>query len=250
MVDKEYIRIVENSDTAVLMIHGIVGTPAHFRHFLHLIPEDWSIYNLLLDGHGKGVDEFAASSMKKWKAQVDSRLAEILATHRRVLIVAHSMGTLFAIQAAIRHPDRIPRLFLLQIPLRPFLPPSTAIISVKNALGIAKPSDAPAMAMLEGCGVNLSPWLPKYIFWIPRFLELLAEVHRTRKLLPQLAVPTRSYPARHDELVAFSVRKDLENHPHIRNTLLPDSGHFVYAPSDLAVLQAELREVIAEMEKL
>ena len=34
---EEYIRDVPGSDTAVLFIHGILGTPNHFRRFLSLI---------------------------------------------------------------------------------------------------------------------------------------------------------------------------------------------------------------------
>lgn len=95
MEHKEYIRIVPGSKHAVLMIHGIVGTPKHFEPFLPLIPEDWTVYNLLLDGHGKGVKEFAQTSMKKWKSQVAARVREILDTHDTLVIAAHSMGGLF-----------------------------------------------------------------------------------------------------------------------------------------------------------
>ena len=52
MDHREFIRYLPGSDRAVLLIHGIAGTPAHFWQFLPLIPEDWSVYNVLLDGHG------------------------------------------------------------------------------------------------------------------------------------------------------------------------------------------------------
>ena len=59
----EYIREVDGAKTAVLMIHGIFGTPRHFDDIVNLAPKDWSVYNILLDGHGKGVREFSASSI-------------------------------------------------------------------------------------------------------------------------------------------------------------------------------------------
>ena len=68
MDHSEYIR-VNSSETAVLMIHGIAGTPAHFRELIPVIPEDWAVYNILLDGHGKNVEDFGRSSMQKWKDQ-------------------------------------------------------------------------------------------------------------------------------------------------------------------------------------
>ena len=45
MEHKEYIRVVPGSKCAILMIHGIVGTPKHFEAFLPLIPEDWNNLN-------------------------------------------------------------------------------------------------------------------------------------------------------------------------------------------------------------
>ena len=104
---------------AVLLIHGIAGSPAHFRDLVPVIPETFSVYNILLDGHSGSVDNFSRSSMAKWKAQVTATLHTLFDRHEKVVIVAHSMGTLFAIQAATRHPDRISRLFLLAVPTRP-----------------------------------------------------------------------------------------------------------------------------------
>ena len=68
MEHKEYIKICDNSTTAILFIHGIVGTPNHFKEFVSLIPSSFSVYNLLLDGHGRGVKDFSKTSMQKWES--------------------------------------------------------------------------------------------------------------------------------------------------------------------------------------
>ena len=64
---KEYIREADHANTAILMIHGIFGTPRHFDDIVKLVPDNWSVYNILLDGHGKGVREFSRTSMVKCK---------------------------------------------------------------------------------------------------------------------------------------------------------------------------------------
>ena len=69
----EFLRDTD-SDFAILMIHGIVGSPAHFKNLIDVIPEDMTLRNILLDGHGKGVSDFGKSSMKKWKEQVSSEV--------------------------------------------------------------------------------------------------------------------------------------------------------------------------------
>ena len=66
MAHQEYIRIVPGSKYAVLMLHGILGTPDHFRELLPLVPENWSVHALLLDGHGGAVEDFSHTSMEKW----------------------------------------------------------------------------------------------------------------------------------------------------------------------------------------
>ena len=246
MEHKEIRRTVPGAKTAVIFCHGIMGTPNHFHDLLPLVPPDYSVCNLLLDGHAGSVMDFARSSMKKWKAQVFAQLQELMDTHENVIFVAHSMGTLFAFQAAIQYPDKIRQLFLLGSPTRPFVRPATAVNSVLMALGYVNPRNKSAVDMRAGCSVNTDWMLWRYLCWIPRFLELFSEIAATKKLLPQLKVSAWVYQSRHDELVAFSSCKDLEGHPAIRLVRLMDSGHFGYGAEDLKQLQADFQAVMEQ----
>ena len=240
----EYIRVVDGSQMAVLMIHGIAGTPAHFRQLIPVIPEEWSVYNILLDGHGKNAEDFGRSSMNKWKAQTNAMLQTLLHRHEQVLIVAHSMGTLFAIQAAIDHPDRIPALFLLAAPMCPWVRFSTILTCLRVTRGDIRPGDTAALAMHDATSIQLDRRLWKYLSWVPRLLELLAEIRRVRRLLIQLTVPTQTYQSVVDELVSARSCRDLEKYSVICNTRLHDSGHFAYGEGDMQLLQTRLRELI------
>ena len=83
MAHKPVKRIVPGAKTAVILCHGIMGSPDHFRHFIPLIPEDWSVCCLLLDGHGKGVMDFARSiGVRRIFACCDS---ENVASYRTML---------------------------------------------------------------------------------------------------------------------------------------------------------------------
>ena len=246
MDHKPYFRYVPGSHYAVLMVHGIAGSPAQFRDLIPVIPEDWSVYNILLDGHGGTVKDFSRTSMDNWKVQLDTQLHILFARHRQVLIVAHSMGCLFAIQAAVRAAARIPALFLLQPPMVPHLPAATCIGGLQAALGRAKPGSR-GEAMKNATAMALTPRLWQYAGWVPRFLELFREISATRKLLPQLRVPCKSFQAAHDELVSPKAGKYLEGHPFIENAVLPNSGHFAYCPEDTALLQKELKMLIESL---
>ena len=230
---------------AVLLLHGIAGSPAHFRDLVPVIPGEFSVCCILLDGHGGRVTDFSRSSMKKWKTQVQDTLTDLFARHENVVIVAHSMGTLFAIQAAIDHPERIPGLFLLNVPTRPRVPLSTVYPALRVALGkLDRPADR---AMYGETAMELTPKLWKYLGWAPRMLELLRECSRVRKLLPALSIQTLCFQSRKDELVSFCSCKDLASHPHITNAVLETSGHFVYSQEDTAYLQKKLRELLSEI---
>lgn len=244
MIDHSPYTRMGTGPNAVLLIHGIAGSPGHFRDFVPVIPAEFSVYNILLDGHSGKVENFSRSSMAKWKAQAAGTVEELLARHEKVVIVAHSMGTLFAIQAAIRHPDRIPRLFLLAVPTRPWVRFSTWITCLRVVFG---KRNLPADKALAGeTALELTPKLWKYIGWAPRMIELLLECRRTRKLLPQLRTPTQAFQSQVDELVSLRACKDLI-HPAIETTLLTDSGHFVYGPEDTALLQQWLLETLADI---
>ena len=243
---EEYIRKVPSSPMAVLLIHGIVGTPNHFRHFLPLFPEEWSVYNILLDGHGGSVSGFSATSMKKWKAQVSARMEEILQNSDKVMIVGHSMGCLFAIQAAVQFPDRVTQLFLLNMPLRLRLPLSTIAATMRIAFGKVRPCDTVAIEMTADGGVTLETGFWKYIPWTPRFMELLQQMHHTEKLLPQLTVPTQAYHSMNDELVSEKSCTAMEKCGVISCIRLPNSGHFRYEGEDLPLLQSRLMELIEQ----
>lgn len=231
---------------AVLLIHGIAGSPAHFRDLVPVIPEHFSVYNILLDGHSGAVENLSRSSMAKWKAQVADTLRDLFARHEKVVIAAHSMGTLFAIQAAMDHPHRIPRLFLLNVPTRPWVRPSTWYTCLRVAFGkLDRPAD---QAMRGETALELTPKLWKYIGWTPRMIELLAECRRVRKILPSLTVPTRAFQSRIDELVSFRSCRDLKDLSPIRLAVLETSGHFVYSASDTAFLRQQLQNILAEVE--
>ena len=229
---------------AVLLIHGIAGSPGHFRDLIPIIPREYSIYNILLDGHNGTPRDFGRSSMARWKTQVDNTLQALFSCHEQVVIVAHSMGALFAIQAAISHPDRIPALFLLNVPTRPRVHPRAMLAAVQVAFGHPRTATAHAMHNDTGISLTLNPL--EYIRWAPRMVELLAECRKVRSVLSLLTVPAQVFLSRSDELVSLRSRKDLVN-PCMQTTLLAKSGHYAYGNEDTLLLQDRLRKTLENL---
>lgn len=248
-----YTRIVPGSDTAVLMIHGIMGTPRHFDDLIAAVPEDWSVYNLLLDGHGGSTLDFGRSSMEKWKNQTMAAFRDLCEKYRRVIPVGHSMGTLFAIRMAVERPEKVPFLFLLASPLAIGLRPVMVENSLRVAFGRVREEDPRQTATRDACSVATTWRLWEYLSWVPRYLELFREIGRVRKLLPDLEVPCYAFQSREDELVSRRAEKILENSGRVRVMVLADSAHFYYSREDKKRLISEfavLCETIAQKCKL
>ena len=243
MEHKEYVRICDNSNTAILLIHGIVGTPNHFNELVSLVPESISVYNLLLDGHGKGVNDFSKTSMKKWEAQVTSVVEELSLTHEKIYIVAHSLGTLLAIDQAIKN-DKVCKLFLLAVPLSLSLKPKMAINSLKVYFDKIRSDDYEALAAKKCYGIAKDKNPFHYIGWIPRFLELFAKIWQTRKMIMSLNITCSVFQSGKDEMVSRRSKKYLENNPSILINELEKSGHYYYDKEDFDFLITEFNTML------
>lgn len=238
-----FTREVENATAAVMMIHGITGSPSHFCRFYSAIPEDMSIYNLLLNGHGGSVKDFANTSMDKWKAQVSAQTDLLLDRYERIYLVGHSMGTLLSLQTAISRPEKIKGLFLLAVPTRPRVRLRVLTTGFRAARGKESPG---TQAMHDRYSIRMEGPVWSYLGWAPRFWELLTEIRRTRRMLPRLRIPTVTFQSQEDELVSIRSVKDLKDHPMIQNTILYESGHQRYSDGDAAQLYARFSEFIKE----
>ena len=246
-----YICIVPGARMAVLFIHGIIGTPEHFRVLMPLereVPENWSVCNLLLPGHGGTAEDFGRSSMKAWREHVFSCFEDLAKTHEQVFVVAHSMGTLFAIELGLQYPEKIPALFLLAVPMRPGL----RWFGIKNMLrvgfGMVREDHPMEVATKLACGIETTRRVWKYIPWIPRYLELFYEIWRVEKTMGGLTIPCTAWQSHKDELVRNRSRKVLEKFPQIRIRDLYDSSHFFYTDADREAIIAAFRTVCEEIK--
>ena len=153
------IRMVDGAKTAVLFIHGIVGTPRHFSHVLplvHHVPENMSFYNLRLPGHGGSVEDFTKSSMQQWKAEVWKVFHQLAENHEKIVIVGHSMGTLFALQLAVEFPDQVAFLFLIASPIRPWVSLKGIGCCLRASFGCAREDHPAETAILRAGGTRLT----------------------------------------------------------------------------------------------
>lgn len=225
-------RPVPGSKNAVVFIHGILGTPRHFDFLLDLVPPSWSVYNVLLAGHGGSVLDFSGASMEQWEAEIRAQMDALQREGIGVLLVGHSMGTLLAMDAALNFPETAKGLFLLNTPLS--IRPRARVFanSLRAALGKIPPEDEEGQVLLNACSIRLERSLWKYIGWVPRYLELFSKARAMRKVLPELDLPCTVFHSARDELVGPAAADAARRIPRARVEILEDSSHFFYSSAD------------------
>ncbi len=245
---KEYIREIENSNCAVLMVHGIDSTPRYFDKFIPAVPENWSVYNILLDGHGGSVQDFSHTSMKKWKAQVCARVEELCEKYENVVIIAHSMGTLLSINAVPEHPQ-VKAMMLVDVPLKPWVKFRMWIRALKASFGKLDRNNPHEAALDASIGINLSPKLWLYLGWIPRYIELLTLCRETINKVNDISVLCYVFQSRHDELVSMKSSRYFGENSLVKHEVMEGSGHFYYPPEDMKKMQDCMTYIFSAIEE-
>ncbi len=243
MAHETYIKEVEGAETAVLFVHGFLGSTEHFERFINILDDTISVYNILLTGHGAGVREFGRASMEIWKNQISELVDELAAKYKNIYIVGHSMGTFFAMYGAVKYPEKIKGIFLLQSPLKICVKPAAAINTFRSFFDKFN-DDTVAHAYKRAHSVKLGFRLWEYISWIPRYLELFKESKLSREIILKVDVPCGIFQSKKDELVSM---KSLNYIPHKENInvyVLQNSAHFIYDEKDFLYLEDKFCEML------
>ena len=243
-------RRVPGARNAVLFLHGIAGSPNQFRDLTgleQLVPGDWSVYNIRYPGHGGDVLDFGRSNLSQWRDYARKTFLELTEKHEKILIVGHSMGTLFAMQLALEFPEITAGLFLLNVPMRPM----PRLFFVPNCLRLAFGAirqDRPREACFQtACGVTPNRRVWQYMTWLPRVFELFQEIVLTEKYMGELSVPCIAFQSGMDDLVSNRSTRVLQRSRVMTVRELPESTHFYYAPWEL---EAVGREFVLRIKKV
>lgn len=184
----------------LLLLHGFGDTPQTLRYLAdHMHAQGWGVRAPLLPGHGRTLDEFAASRSDQWVDCAREELAALRARYESVAIVGLSMGGAIAtILAGDAHDVRAIAL------LAPYLSMPTRLrraASMYRALGVLFP-------FLRGGGdrsirdPNEAARNLAYGFATPRLVfELRRVVDRARAAAPAVSAPTLVVQSRQDNRI-------------------------------------------------
>lgn len=230
---------------AIIAVHGILCHCGFFDFILRHVPSGVHVRRILLEGHGGTVRDFSAASMQGWRETVAAEVAELRKSYDRVLFAGHSMGTLFGIEEACK--GTVDGLFLLDVPLYIHITRRLLDLQRKVYLDRIDPSDLNAMAAREAYSIAPDRNPAHYIGWIPRFVELLAEIHKVRPLAGRFTVPAKVYVSALDEVVSPRSARCFADNVHADVTVLPESGHFYYPPADSKRIEDGFKDMMKDI---
>lgn len=230
--------------TEILFIHGILGKPDYFDFLRSCIPEEgFHCEEILLEGHCDTPQAFGHASMSRWRNQVSEAVDRLRTNSSRFVIVAHSMGTLFAIDNAVK--GKVDALFLLNPPLS--IKPTRRMITTSIKVIRGKIDDERTAAAKAAYSISEDPNPLHYFRWIPRYIELFAEIRRTRIIAGQLKTLTHVYLSKFDEMVSVRSARHFPSRPEVAVSILPDSGHYFYPDSDITRIIKDFHRFLIEI---
>ncbi|KPI42413.1 uncharacterized protein AB675_9488 [Cyphellophora attinorum] len=129
----------------VVCIHGLGGTSDYFTPLVRSLGSSVSLHVFDFEGHGLSATSASSQLSLQSLATDTSRLLAQVGVDK-ALIVAHSLGSLIAVQLALDHPEQVAKLLLMGPPPSP-LPEAgakavRARASTVRALGMAGVVDA------------------------------------------------------------------------------------------------------------
>lgn len=99
------------SGPALLLIHGMAGSAATWKHVLPRLARDYTVIAPDLLGHGKSDKPRTDYSLGAFAAGLRDLLVAL--GIERATVVGHSLGGGIAMQMAYQHPERVERLVLV-----------------------------------------------------------------------------------------------------------------------------------------
>ena len=229
-------------DTAVVFIHGFMGSPGQFADLAAAVHDLGFAYkSILLPGHGGTLRNFIQSRAEDWQRHVQEEIDNIKATHGRIYLVGHSMGGLLALNAA--NLDGISGIMLLSTPLKVYWLNPKASWAKLRLLTLPKEHEVKQTYTASNSVVA------SRVFFYPLAAKPLMQLYKlmrqTKKRLPDVRIPVYMFHSRRDETTAYKSAAILgKKLPQSTAFQLENSWHAHYCKDEREKIKTCLLEMI------
>lgn len=229
---KPYLRARKDADTAILLVHGIYGSPVQFEQLAQkLYRHGYTVMAILLPGHGSSVKDFSRAKAKDWHGEVSRAAKTLKKSYKNIYMIGHSMGGLLIINEALK--SGVKGVVLMSVPMKVKISLGTVRMSLKILWGNPDKDNDYLRSYRNAYSIQKGPiW--HYILCFPRMINLLQLIRNTRKSLCKVAFPVLVIQSRQDETVSWRsvaiLKKGLNCS--VDTLLLDKSGHSYYHPEE------------------
>jgi len=106
--------IERKGKSAVLLVHGLTGTPAEMKHFGRVLSrKGLTVACPELAGHCASIKALQATSWKDWYHSVETAFDALNSEYEQVFIAGLSMGALLALMVAAKRKSKVAGIILL-----------------------------------------------------------------------------------------------------------------------------------------
>lgn len=103
-------------ENAVLLVHGLTGTPAEMKHYGKVLTrKGLTVVCPVLAGHCASIKTLSATKWQDWVRSIEEVFLEMRKHYRKVFISGLSMGALIALLVAAKHKDSVSGVILLSV---------------------------------------------------------------------------------------------------------------------------------------
>jgi carboxylesterase len=107
------------SDTGVLLIHGLMAAPEEIREWANFLHEKGlTVYAPRLSGHGTSSKDLSVRNYNEWLDSVDRGHAILKTCCKKILVAGFSTGAGLALQSVILKPHDFEAVIAISAPLR------------------------------------------------------------------------------------------------------------------------------------
>jgi carboxylesterase len=101
-------------DTALLLIHGFGDSPASYQRMAPALAQrGYTCRVMRLPGFAMPMADYIRTNSAQWRKAVISELQTLRQTHRRVIVIAHSLGGAVTLDSLAEYPDTADGVVLL-----------------------------------------------------------------------------------------------------------------------------------------
>jgi carboxylesterase len=238
----------DGAGTAVVFIHGFMGSPRQFEDLSDAAFEaGCSCHSILLPGHGHGATtkEFVRFNDGDWLHHARQEVAKIRNGYGRIILVGHSVGGLLALNISLEPENHVSDVVLISTPLKILVFTPKSIVCKLRLAAYPKDNDIKA-AYIRGRGVDNGNAL-----YYPLLVGSAASVYRligaTKKRLADVTARVCMFHSVKDETAAYESMGMLSDglcNAQTSAHRLEKSWHAYYDPTERGMIKEKLVEII------